>query len=138
MPSRRSNNVVSPVVVAVVVDVAIVGAFVLIGRREHEEGAAASDIVTTAAPFLFGLAAGWLGARAWRRPRAVPTGVAVWAATIFVGMFTRRVVFEDGIAFAFIVVATLFLGVGLVGWRVIASKRDGTPGPTEVSSRSGW
>lgn len=137
MPSRRSN-VVSPVVVAVVVDVAIVGAFVLIGRREHEEGSVASDIVATAAPFLFGLAAGWLGARAWRRPHAVPTGVAVWAATILVGMFTRKVVFEDGIAFAFIMVATLFLGVGLVGWRVIVSKRDDTQRPIEVTSRSGW
>lgn len=128
MPSRPSNfvvpgNGVFPVVVAVGVDVAVVGAFVLIGRREHEEGTAASDIFATAAPFLFGLAAGWLGARAWRRPLAVPTGVAVWAATILVGLFTRRIVFDDGIAFAFIVVATLFLGAGLVGWRAIASKR---------------
>jgi hypothetical protein len=127
MPSRRSNDFVR-VVGAIVVDVVIVGAFVLIGRREHDEGTAASGFVTTAAPFLFGLAAGWLGARAWRRPFAVLTGVGIWAATILVGMFTRRVVFHDGIAFAFIVVATLFLGVGLVGWRAVASRR-----PT-----SGW
>ncbi len=120
MPSRRST-----VVIAVAVDIAIVVVFVMIGRREHEEGAAANDIVTTAAPFLFGLVAGWLGAKAWRRPLALSTGVAIWAATIVVGMFTRKVVFDDGIAFAFIVVATLFLGVGLIGWRAIASKRYG-------------
>jgi peptidoglycan/LPS O-acetylase OafA/YrhL len=117
------------IVVPAVIDVAIVCVFVLIGRREHDEGTAASDFVTTAAPFLFGLAAGWLGAKAWRRPLAVPTGVAIWAATIVVGMFTRKVVFEDGIAFAFIVVATLFLGVGLVGWRAIASRRSEHPAP---------
>jgi peptidoglycan/LPS O-acetylase OafA/YrhL len=122
MPSRHSNDFIR-VVGAVVVDVAIVAAFVLIGRQEHDEGTAASGFVTTAAPFLFGLAAGWLGARAWRRPLAVLTGVAIWAATVLVGMFTRRVVFDDGIAFAFIVVTTLFLGVGLVGWRAVASRR---------------
>ncbi|HUF97335.1 MAG TPA: DUF3054 domain-containing protein [Ilumatobacter sp.] len=119
MPRRTA------VALAIVLDVAVVVIFVAIGRREHEEGAAASDFVTTAAPFLFGLLAGWIASRAWRSPLHFGAGVAIWAATIIVGMFTRKVVFDDGIAFAFIVVATLFLGVGLTGWRALANKRDG-------------
>jgi len=132
MLSRRSA-----ILISLVVDVAIVLAFVSIGRREHEEGAAPSDFVSTAAPFLFGLVAGWAGAKAWRRPFALPTGVAIWAATIVVGMFTRKVVFEDGIAFAFIVVATLFLGAGLMGWRAVAGKRSEAAAPKDVGATWG-
>lgn len=122
MSSRRPA-----VVAAALIDVAVVIIFVTIGRQEHDGGSAIEGIVNTAAPFLFGLIAGWCAARAWRNPLGVRTGVAIWVATIIVGMFTRKVVFGDGIAFAFIVVATLFLGAGLVGWRALASKRYGNP-----------
>jgi Protein of unknown function (DUF3054) len=33
----------------------------------------------------------------------------------------RRMVFHNGTAIAFVIVATLFLGLGLVGWRVVAN-----------------
>jgi len=37
-----------------------------------------------------------------------------------VGMVLRRTVFDRGTAAAFVVVATLFVGLFLVGWRLIA------------------
>jgi len=66
------------------------------------------------------VAVGWLVARAWRRPLALwPTAVAVWAATWAVGMLLRLAT-GQGIAPSFQVVAAVFLGLGLVGWRALA------------------
>ena len=101
-------------------DVVSVLVFVVIGRREHDESGTLSGIVETAAPFLIGLAAAWLVARAWRRPLTLPTGLVIWPITVLIGMIVRRTVFDDGTAPAFVIVATLFLGMCLVGWRVVA------------------
>lgn len=105
---------------ALVLDAAAVLVFVALGRREHDEGGALRQIVTTALPFWFGLLAGWVAAKVWREPLAVRTGVLIWPAVIVVGMLTRRWVFGDGTAVAFVIVATLFLGACLVGWRALA------------------
>ncbi|GAA2602281.1 hypothetical protein GCM10010411_40120 [Actinomadura fulvescens] len=78
--------------------------------------------VGTAWPFLVGLALGWGLTRAWRAPfGVVPVGVGVWAATVGVGMVLRAVS-GQGTAFAFVVVATLFTGAVLLGWRVVARR----------------
>ena len=92
--------------------------FVAIGRREHEQDSAISGLITTAAPFVIALAVAWLAMRAWRRPTDWQVGVGVWAITLVLGMVLRRVVFDDGTATAFVIVATLFLGLFIVGWRL--------------------
>jgi len=92
--------------------------FVAIGRREHEEDSAITGLINTAAPFLIALAIGWLVTRAWKRPTELRTGVAIWAIVVAAGMLLRHFVFDDGTATAFIIVATLFLGFFIVGWRV--------------------
>jgi len=115
---------------AVGLDVFVVIAFVAIGRRNHEEGSAIGDVVATGAPFLMGLAVGWLAARAWQRPVAIATGLVIWPITVAVGMIARRIVFDDGTAIAFVIVATIFLGVFLVGWRAVFGlipRRSSTP-----------
>lgn len=115
---------------AVGLDVFVVIMFVAIGRRSHEEGSAIGDVVATGAPFLIGLIVGWVTARAWRRPTAVSTGLVVWPVTVAVGIVARRAVFDDGTAIAFVIVATIFLGVFLVGWRAASGKierRSSTP-----------
>lgn len=99
--------------------------FVAIGRRSHDESGAFVRIAETAAPFLTGLAVGWLVWRAWRRPARVLTGVAIWPVTILVGMIVRRTLFDDGTAASFVVVATLFVGAMLVGWRAVLRLIDG-------------
>ena len=66
-----------------------------------------------------GLAAGWVLSRAWRRPVALrPAGVIIWLLTVALGM-VLRVVSGQGTAAAFIVVALAFLGLFLLGWRLI-------------------
>jgi predicted lipid-binding transport protein (Tim44 family) len=77
-------------------------------------------VVGTAWPFLAGLAVGWLAARAWRRPAAIlPSGAGAWLGAVAVGMLLR-VLAGQGTAFAFILVALVFLGLFLVGWRLAA------------------
>jgi len=106
---------------ALLADVALVLVFVAIGRHNHEESSALVGIATTAWPFLAGLALGWVGARAWRRPLSVwPTGALLWVVTVGVGM-VLRVISGAGTAFSFVVVATVVLGVFLLGWRAVVA-----------------
>lgn len=104
---------------AVGLDVFSVVLFVALGRRSHDESGAFVDVLETAAPFVIGLAAGWAAARAWRRPAAVTSGLVIWPVTLLVGMIVRNLVFDRGTATSFVVVATLFVGAFLVGWRLV-------------------
>lgn len=106
--------------VAVGLDTFTVVLFVAIGRRNHDESDAVVALIETAAPFLIGLATAWVVVRAWRRPTRVVTGLAIWPVTVLVGMVVRNLVFDDGTAAPFVVVATVFLGACLVGWRLAA------------------
>ena len=106
--------------VAVVLDVLCVLVFVVIGRANHTQGESVAGIASTSWPFLCGLAAGWAAARAWRRPLALrPAGIGAWLGAVAVGMIVR-VVAGQGTAVAFIIVALAFLGLFLLGWRVLA------------------
>lgn len=98
-------------------DVFVVVLFVAIGRRNHDESGAFPAVFETALPFLIGLAVAWLVVRAWRRPERLLTGLAIWPVTVLVGMMVRNLVFDRGTATSFVVVATIFLGACLVGWR---------------------
>lgn len=103
------------------IDAVCVVVFCTIGRRSHAEGLSVTGIAETAWPFLTGAAVGWLLARGWRLPTAVlPTGVAVWAGTVGVGMLLRKVS-SQGVALSFVVVASLVTAVLLLGWRAAAT-----------------
>ena len=113
---------------AVALDAAWVLAFVVIGRASHVKGETLGGIASTAWPFLAGLGTGWLvlflrwsRARGARPPSpfaVMPSGVVAWLATVTVGM-TLRVVSGQGTAIAFIAVALAFLGLFLLGWRLL-------------------
>jgi hypothetical protein len=108
------------VVLAAAADAVWVLLFAGIGRHSHDETDGLAGIGITAWPFLAGAFVGWLLVRAWSRPlRPWPTGVAVWAATWAVGM-ALRLLTGQGIAPSFQVVAAVFLGLGIVGWRALA------------------
>jgi hypothetical protein len=106
---------------AMLADVAVVLAFVVIGRANHHAGETLAGVAGTTWPFLAGLAAGELAARAWRHPAAlVPTGLIVWLATVGLGQLLR-VISGQGTDPAFIAVSAAFLGLFLLGWRLIAA-----------------
>jgi FtsH-binding integral membrane protein len=115
-------------------------AFVIIGRASHAKGESLGGIASTAWPFLAGLVVGWVAVRAWRRPAALaPTGVGAWLGTVALGM-VLRVVAGQGAAVAFVAVALVFLGLFLLGWRVVASLGGGSVrrrwGPLRLQRRS--
>jgi hypothetical protein len=106
------------VALALGIDVFSVTLFVAVGRREHERDSAIAGLIGTAAPFLLALALAWLLLRVWQHPIDWRTGLGVWGVTLLAGMLLRSLVFGDGTATSFVIVAAAFLALFLVGWRV--------------------
>jgi hypothetical protein len=106
--------------VSAVLDLVMVLVFVAIGRTTHAHGLTAAGLASTAWPFLAALAVGWLILAAGRRDGvALSSGVVVWISTVTLGM-AFRVVAGQGTAVAFVFVALGFLGLTMLGWRVVA------------------
>lgn len=121
--SRRPGPSIRQRLSYLVADVLTVVVFVAIGRRNHDEDVDASGVLDVAAPFLLALALVWsvLAVVQRRRSPIDPVwGLSTWVGTLALGMVLRKVAFDGGTATAFVIVATLFLGAGLNGWRAIA------------------
>ncbi|WP_372468548.1 DUF3054 domain-containing protein [Microbacterium maritypicum] len=107
---------------AVIVDIVLVLVFAAIGRASHDENPA--GFLLTAWPFLIALAVGHVLAALLpgrpRRPWSVLWGTVVWVVTVAGGMLIR-VLSGDTAEAPFIIVATIVLGVFLVGWRAITA-----------------
>jgi hypothetical protein len=100
------------------VDLLAVLAFVLLGRRSHDEGSALAGTVATAWPFVTGAAVGEvLVAGARRAPESLAAGAVVTASAVVVGMGLRRLA-GGGTPPSFVVVASTFLALFLLGWRL--------------------
>jgi peptidoglycan/LPS O-acetylase OafA/YrhL len=93
--------------------------FAAAGRSSHAEVVNAYGVLTTAAPFLLGLLAGWLVARVWRAPLRLPVGVAVWAGVVIVGLGVRAA-FTHRLPLTFVLIAAASLALFLLGWRAVA------------------
>jgi len=117
-------------IIAFSLDVVGIVVFAAIGRRSHDETDGLGSVLSTAAPFLLGLLLCWglIGSGASnllarRRPQlhdgASPdAGIVIWIVTVVVGLLARRLLWERGTAFAFVLVATLVLGALLAGRRL--------------------
>lgn len=101
---------------AAAVDVILVLLFAIIGRRSHAEANDLLGVAQTAWPFLVACAVGLLLSRRWRDPAGLPAGVVVWLSTVVLGL-ALRVLGGSTAQVPFIIVATITLGVFLVGWR---------------------
>ncbi|WP_062213564.1 DUF3054 domain-containing protein [Demequina oxidasica] len=119
---------------AAALDAGAILVFAVVGRATHDEGILGGNglgLLGTLWPFLVGAAAGWVLAKAWRKPCAWwPTGVIVWASALVGGMLLRAVS-GQGVAVSFMIVAALFLATTIIGWRVVAgvvSERRGLKG----------
>lgn len=108
---------------ALATDLLLVLIFVLIGRRSHDEENQISGLLVTFWPFAVGALLGWAASLGWRRPLALwPTGVAVWVSAVAVGMLLR-IASGQGVQWSFVIVATVVLGVFLLGWRALVALR---------------
>ena len=106
-----------PVWVAAAADLAVLVVFVAIGRRTHDTGGAAVGFLRVLWPFLVGLVAGWLVTGLAAAPLAWRRVVPAWLVTVGVGVALRIVVQDHEFKLAFALVALVFLGAGMLGWR---------------------
>ena len=111
-------NKARQIVFALSLDIFSVLLFVAVGRRNHDESAGISGVVEVALPFLIALVFSWLIARAWRSPQALSTGVVIWLVTVVLGLALRNLLFDQGTATPFIIVATLVLGALIAARRL--------------------
>ena len=103
------------------IDVVLVLLFALSGRQSHAESLTVLGILKTAAPFLLSLTVLSLLSRPWENHSKIwPTGILVWLGTVALGM-GFRLLFGATAAVPFIIVATVTLGVSLVGRRVVTT-----------------
>ncbi|GAA1451236.1 DUF3054 domain-containing protein [Nesterenkonia lacusekhoensis] len=95
--------------------------FALLGNRSHDSGLGLSEIISTAWPFLLGLALSWLLAFSWVSPNRIwPTGILVVLGTVIFGMTLRTLFTDGGTQLSFVLVATGVLAVFLLGRRVLS------------------
>ena len=126
------NPLRASVRVAQALDVIFVLVFVIIGRLSHKEDLGVIGVLETLWPFLVGLVIGHILMRSWRTPfRVFWTGTGIWITTVVIGMLLRLASGQE-VELGFVIVATIVLGVFLLGWRGIAllvtrgrRKRDG-------------
>ena len=97
---------------------------------------AISGLIDTAAPFVIALALAWAVLQVWKRPTDWRIGVGVCAIVVVAGMLLRNLVFDGGTATSFVIVATLFLGLFLVGWRLVFGLIAQRPVRSTLSARS--
>lgn len=106
---------------AIAVDIVVVMAFVVIGREDHGFVSDIGDYMTVAAPFLAGLVITSATMRSWERPINAGVGAILGVGTVTIGMLLRKFVWGDGTALSFVLITFVFIVVGFVAWRLIAS-----------------
>ena len=104
-------------------------AMAIIGTNNHETDTGISGILFVAAPFLIATTLSRVLMRATKKDESTVTdGVTVVLFTVAIGMILRRVAFDRGTATAFVIVATVFLGTTMLGWRGLMARRSRSAG----------
>ena len=92
--------------------------FATIGRLSHGEGVDLAGLADTAWPFIVALAGVTVALLGMRRsPELLVNGLFVWLGTLGFGMWIRANS-GAGVQVSFVIVAGLFLLVGMLGWRL--------------------
>jgi FtsH-binding integral membrane protein len=99
---------------------------VVIGTRNHKTDTGVTGILFVAAPFWIAMSLTHLAPLLQRKNRQDTNPYMVWGYTVIMGMLLRNMVFNRGTALAFIIVATVFLGITMFGWRAVVARRATT------------
>lgn len=105
---------------ALAFDVLCVMALVIIGTRNHDTDTGLSGVLFVAAPFLIAVTGVHIVLNIMKRNELV---AAIWVATVIGGMLLRNLAFNRGTATAFVIVASIFLGATMWGWRAVLARR---------------
>ena len=104
---------------AVAADLVVLLVFVAIGRRTHHSGSDGAGFVGVLWPFAVGLAAGWLVTGLASAPLAWRRSVTAWLVTVGLGIALRVGVAGNAFKLSFTIVAFVFVGAGMLGWRAV-------------------
>ena len=99
---------------------------VVIGTRNHKTDTGITGILFVAAPFWIATSLAHLAPLLQRKNRKEQNAYMVWGYTVVMGMVLRNMVFNRGTAAAFIIVATVFLGITMFSWRALLARRTTT------------
>jgi len=103
----------------VAIDMAFILLFVSLGRSTHDHGVTVAGMASTTWPFAVGLGVAWLALLSVHRTGVtLMDGSFIVVVIVVVGMALRALT-GQGIALAFIFVASAFLGLFLLGWRLL-------------------
>ena len=111
---------------AITFDALCVLLMVVIGTRNHKTDTGITGILFVAAPFWIAMSLTHLAPLLQRKNRKDPNVYMVWGYTVVMGMVLRNMVFSRGTAVAFIIVAMVFLGITMFGWRSLLARRATT------------
>jgi Protein of unknown function (DUF3054) len=103
-------------------DALVLVVFVLVGRRSHDEGSGLEAFLRVWWPFAAGLVVATFVSGTWRAPLEWRRAVVAWLLTVALGMTLRIAVQGREFKPTFVIVTTLFVGVGMLGWRAVVRK----------------
>jgi Protein of unknown function (DUF3054) len=103
-------------------DLLVLVVFVLVGRRSHDEGSGLEGFLRVWWPFAVGLVVATVLSGAWRAPLEWRRAIVAWLVTVALGMTLRVAVQGREFKPSFVIVTTVFVGAGMLGWRAVARK----------------
>ena len=103
-------------------DLLVLVVFVLVGRRSHEEGSGIEGFLRVWWPFAVALVVATVASGTWRAPLEWRRAIVAWLVTVALGMTMRIAVQGRDFKPTFVIVTTVFVGAGMLGWRAVVRK----------------
>jgi hypothetical protein len=104
---------------AFLVDLLVLVIFVVVGRGSHDEGSGVEGFLRVWWPFALGLVVGTAATRLWKHPFERPRVIATSLVTVAIGVVLRIAVQDRDFKVSFVIVATIFIGGVMLGWRAL-------------------
>jgi len=108
--------------VAFAADLLVLVVFVVVGRRSHDEGSGLDGFLRVWWPFAAALVVATIASGTWRAPLEWRRAIVAWLVTVALGMTLRIAVQGREFKPTFVIVTTVFVGAGMLGWRAVARK----------------
>ncbi len=102
-------------------DLLVTLVFAVVGRASHHEAFSVAGLAITWWPFAIGAAAGWLICYRLRiRVGSIGGGLITTALAVVLGMLLR-LLSGQGVQVSFVIVTSIILIIGMVGWRLVST-----------------
>jgi len=103
-------------------DLLVLVVFVALGRRSHDEGSGLAGFLRVWWPFAVALVVATVASGTWRAPLEWRRAIVAWLVTVALGMTLRIAVQGRELKPTFVIVTTVFVGAGMLGWRAVVRK----------------